>query len=232
MLYGYAGKVLHVDLTSGSLTVEEPSEAFYRTYLGGSALGVYYLLQNTPAGADPLGPENTLTFAVSAMTGAPISGQARCSAVARSPLTGGVGSSEAGGFFPAELKFAGFDAIVVRGVSPRPVYLWVKDGAFELRDASHLWGKPTSEVDRTLKAELGDDRIQVAQVGPAGERLVRFASDHEHGEPGQRPRGARRGDGVQAAQGGGGAGDQEGPAHGRPGGGAADHEGVPAQDHG
>ena len=176
MLYGYAGKVLHVDLTSGSLTVEEPSEAFYRTYLGGSALGVYYLLQNTPPGADPLGPENTLTFAVSAMTGAPISGQARCSAVARSPLTDGVGSSEAGGFFPAELKFAGFDAIVVRGVSPRPVYLWVKDGAFELRDASHLWGKPTTAVDRMLQDELGDDRIQVAQVGPAGEKLVRFAA--------------------------------------------------------
>ena len=176
MLHGYAGKVLHVDLTAGSLAVEEPSEAFYRTYLGGSALGVYHLLRNTPPGADPLGPENTLTFAVSAMTGAPISGQARCSAVARSPLTGGVGSSEAGGFFPAELKFAGFDAIVVRGASPHPVYLWVKDGAFELRDASHLWGQTTSAVDRLLAEELGDDRIQVAQVGPAGEKLVRFAA--------------------------------------------------------
>jgi aldehyde:ferredoxin oxidoreductase len=87
-----------------------------------------------------------------------------------------VGSSEAGGFFPAELKFAGFDAIVVRGVSSRPVYLWVKDGAFELRDAASLWGQPTAAVDRMLQEELGDDRIQVAQVGPAGERLVRFAS--------------------------------------------------------
>jgi aldehyde:ferredoxin oxidoreductase len=176
MVYGYAGRVLHVDLASGSLTVEEPSEAFYRTYLGGSALGIYYLLRHTPPGADPLGAENTLTLAVSAMTGAPISGQARCSAVARSPLTGGVGSSEAGGFFPAELKFAGFDAIVVRGASSRPVYLWVKDGEGELRDASHLWGKTTSEVDRMLREELGDDRIQVAQAGPAGEKLVRFAS--------------------------------------------------------
>ncbi|MBM3695309.1 MAG: aldehyde ferredoxin oxidoreductase family protein [Actinobacteria bacterium] len=176
MLYGYAGKVLHVDLTSGSLKVEEPAEAFYRTYLGGSALGVHYLLRNTPPGADPLGPENTLTFAVSAFTGAPISGQARCSVVARSPLTNAVGSSESGGFFPAELKFAGFDAIVVRGASARPVYLWVKDGSFELRDAGHLWGRPTSEVDRILKEELGDDRIQVAQAGPAGERGVRFAA--------------------------------------------------------
>jgi len=176
MLYGYAGTILHVDLTSGSLEVEEPPEAFYRTYLGGSALGLYYLLRHTPPGADPYGPENTLTLAVSGMTGAPISGQSRVSAVAKSPLTGGVGSSEAGGFFPAELKFAGFDAIVIRGASPQPVYLWVKDGEFELRDASHLWGKVTSEVDRLLAEELGEDRMQVAQVGPAGEKLVRFAA--------------------------------------------------------
>lgn len=176
MLYGYAGKVLHVDLADGSLTVEEPPEEFYRKYLGGSALGLYYLLRHTPVGTDPYDPGNTLTLSVSGMTGAPISGQSRCSAVARSPLTGGVGSSEAGGFWPAELKFAGFDAIVVRGASDHPVYLWVKDGEFELRDASHLWGHTTSEVDRMLAEELGDGRIQIAQVGPAGERLVRFAA--------------------------------------------------------
>ena len=176
MLYGYTGKVLHVDLGSGSLTVEEPSEGFYRDYLGGSALGLYYLLRHTPAGTDPYAPENTLTLAVSGMTGAPISGQSRVSAVARSPLTGGVGSSEAGGFWPAELKFAGFDAIVVRGAAPEPVYLWIKDGQYELRRASHLWGRTTSEVDRLLAEELGDDRIQVLQAGPAGERLVRFAA--------------------------------------------------------
>jgi len=176
MLYGYTGKVLHVDLGSGSLTVEEPSEGFYRDYLGGSALGLYYLLRHTPAGTDPYAPENTLTLAVSGMTGAPISGQSRVSAVARSPLTGGVGSSEAGGFWPAELKFAGFDAIVVRGAAPEPVYLWIKDGQYELRRASHLWGRTTSQVDRLLAEELGDDRIQVLQAGPAGERLVRFAA--------------------------------------------------------
>jgi aldehyde:ferredoxin oxidoreductase len=176
MLYGYAGKVLHVDLGSGSLEVEEPPEEFYRQYLGGSALGLYYLLRHTPAGTDPYAPENTLTLAVSGMTGAPISGQSRVCAVAKSPLTGGVGSSEAGGFFPAELKFAGFDAVVVRGASPKPVYLWIKDGEFELRDASHLWGKVTSEVDRLLAEDLEEDRIQVAQVGPAGEKLVRFAA--------------------------------------------------------
>jgi len=176
MLYGYAGKVLHVDLTNGSLEVEEPSEHFYRTYLGGSALGLFYLLRNTPAGADPFGAENTLTFALSGLTGAPISGQSRCCVVAKSPLTGGVGSSEAGGFWPAELKFAGYDAIVVRGASPQPVYLWIKDGSFELRDASHLWGRTTTDVDRMLREELRDDRVHVAQVGPAGEKRVRFAA--------------------------------------------------------
>jgi aldehyde:ferredoxin oxidoreductase len=176
MPYGYTGRVLHVDLTRGALEVEEPPEAFYRTYLGGSAVGLYYLLKHTPKGADPYGPENTLTFAVSGVTGAAISGQSRCTVVAKAPLTGAVGSSEAGGFWPAELKFAGLDAVVVRGASPKPVYLWIRDGAFELRDASHLWGKTTTEVDRMLEEELGDDRIQVAQVGPAGERLVRFAA--------------------------------------------------------
>jgi aldehyde:ferredoxin oxidoreductase len=176
MLYGYAGKVLHADLSAGTLDVEEPPEEFYRNYVGGSAMGLYYLLKDTPAGADPFGPENTLTLALSAVTGAPIAGQSRCTAVAKSPLTGGVGDSQAGGFWPAELKFAGFDAIVIRGQSPKPVYLWINKGAYELRDAEHLWGMTTKEVDAALAEELGDDRIQVAQVGPAGENLVRFAA--------------------------------------------------------
>lgn len=176
MLLGYAGKILHVDLDSGVLETEEPTEDFYRTYVGGSALGLYYLFKHTPAGADPLGPENTLTFALAGITGAPIAGQSRATAVAKSPITGGAGDSQAGGFWPAELKFAGFDAIVVRGVSPEPVYLWINQGEAELRPAGHLWGKPTREVDSLLKEELDDQRVQIAQVGPAGEKLVRFAA--------------------------------------------------------
>ena len=175
-MYGYAGKILHVDLTARSLEIEEPAEEFYRTYLGGSALALYYLLQHSPAGVDPFGPENPLVFALSPTVGAPISGQSRCTVAAKSPLTEAVGDSQAGGFWPAELKFAGFDAIVVRGASPEPVYLWIKQGECELRDASHLWGKPTREVDALLEAELEDSRIQVAQCGPAGEKLVRFAA--------------------------------------------------------
>jgi aldehyde:ferredoxin oxidoreductase len=175
-MFGYAGKILHVDLTAGTVEIEEPPEERYRTYLGGSALGLYYLLKNTPAGADPFGPENTLAFMLSGVTGAPVAGQSRCTVVAKSPLTGAVGDSQAGGFWPAELKFAGFDGIVVKGSSAKPVYLWVKEGRAELRDASHLWGKTTNEVDGILKAELEDRRIEVLQVGPAGERKVRFAA--------------------------------------------------------
>jgi aldehyde:ferredoxin oxidoreductase len=176
VLHGYAGKILHVDLTTGSLSIEEPPEDLYRTYMGGSALGLYYLLKNTPAGADPYGPENTLAFMLAGITGAPIAGQSRATVVAKSPLTGGVGDSQAGGFWPAELKFAGFDGIVIRGISPKPVYLWIDRGEVELRDAGHLWGKTTNQVDEMLVEELGDKRIQVTQVGPAGEKLVRFAA--------------------------------------------------------
>lgn len=176
MLYGYTGKILHVDLTSGSISVEEPPEELYRTYMGGSALGLYYLLKNTPPGADPYGPENTLAFMLAGITGAPIAGQSRATVVAKSPLSGGVGDSQAGGFWPAELKFAGFDGIVIQGISPKPVYLWIKQGEVELRDASHLWGKTTNEVDEMLMEELGDKRIQITQVGPSGEKLVRFSA--------------------------------------------------------
>jgi aldehyde:ferredoxin oxidoreductase len=179
---GYAGRILHVNLTTGALTVENPPESFYRTYLGGSAMGLHYLLNQMPPGADPLGPDNHLTLMLSPLTGAAISGQSRASLNAKSPLVDGIGDSQMGGFFPAELKFAGFDGLVISGRAAKPVYLWIaSDGVrsepvFELRDAAHLWGKTTSEVDEILKAELGDDKIEIAQCGPAGEKLARLAA--------------------------------------------------------
>ncbi len=176
MLFGYTGKILHVDLSHGKINTEQPTEEFYKTYLGGSAMGTYYVFKNTPAGADPLGPENTLTIMLSATTGVSISGQSRMNATAKSPLTGLIGDSQVGGFFPAELKFAGFDGIVFTGKSPKPVYLWIHDGVPELRDASHLWGKITGDVEKTLREELGDPKIEIAQIGPAGEKLARFAA--------------------------------------------------------
>jgi aldehyde:ferredoxin oxidoreductase len=176
MPYGYNGKILHVDLTKGELTVEEPEEAFYRKYLGGSAMGMYYILRDMPKGADPVGPENVLTLMTGVTTGAAISGQSRINANAKSPISGGIGDSQGGGFFPAELKFAGFDGLVIKGKSEKPVYLWIKDGEFELRDASHLMGKKTGEVDEILKEELGDKKIEILQHGPAAEKGVIFSS--------------------------------------------------------
>ncbi len=188
-MFGFTGKILHVNLTTGQIQVEEPAEEFYRTYWGGSAMGTYYLLKHTPPGADPLGPENTLSFMLSATTGVAISGQSRCTATAKSPTSGLIGDSQAGGFWPAELKFAGFDGIVLHGRSPKPVYLWVHDGQAELRDAAHLWGKITGEAEKAIKEELGDPKIEVIQIGPAGERLSRLAcvmsmSNRAHGRTG------------------------------------------------
>lgn len=176
MLYGFTGKILHVDLTHQSIDIEQPDEKFYRHYMGGSLMGLYYLWKNTPAGTDPLSPENTLVFACSAPTGLPISGQSRCTVTCKSPSSGGVADSQAGGFWPKELKYAGFDGIVIKGASDSPVYLWIKDGQPELRDAAHLWGKKTFEVDQILEAELNDKRIEIAQIGPAGEKLANFAA--------------------------------------------------------
>lgn len=176
MLYGYTGKILHADLSNSQLSTEQPSEEFYKTYIGGSAMGTYYVFKSTPAGADPLGAENTLTIMLSASTGVSISGNSRMTATAKSPLTGLIGDSQVGGFFPAEMKFAGYDGIVITGKSPKPVYLWIHDGEAELRDASHLWGKITGDAEKLIRSELGDPKIEVAQIGPAGEKMARFAS--------------------------------------------------------
>jgi aldehyde:ferredoxin oxidoreductase len=176
MLYGYNGKILHVDLSSATLHKEEPPEEFYRKHLGGSALNLYYLLKQMPIGVDPLGPENILALSVSGVTGVPISGQSRMTASAKSPLTGAIGDSQSGGFWPAEFKFAGFDAVIITGKSPTPVYLWIHDGQAELRDAAQVWGMHTGDAERVLKDELEDNKVKILQIGPAGEKLVRFAA--------------------------------------------------------
>ena len=168
--------VYHVDLSRGTIETKILPEDVYRKYPGGSALAAYLVLQSMPAGADPLGPDNVLVMAVSPLTGLAISGQSRMTACARSPLTGAIGDSQCGGFFPAEMRAAGADAIVFTGESKQPVYLYLNDGHAELRPAGHLWGKVTAEVDQLLKDEVGDPKAEVAQIGPAGENRVRFAA--------------------------------------------------------
>ena len=176
MAFGYNGKILHVNLTDRSLAIEEPDEAFYRLYMGGTNMGMHYILRHVPAHADPLGPENVLTIFAGILTGVPFSGQSRISVNAKSPLSDAIGDSQAGGFFPAELKFAGFDGIVVYGKASTPVYLWLNDGEAELRNADHLWGMGAWDTETALRQELDDDKVEVACIGQAGENLVRYAA--------------------------------------------------------
>ncbi len=176
MPYGYNGKILHVDLTDSSYGIEEPSEKFYRTYFGGGGLAAYYLLKNLKPGTDPLGAANVLVVALSVVVGAPLSGFSRYTIAARSPLTGGFAETEAGGFFGPELKFAGYDAIVIKGKSPKPVYLWIKDGQVEIRDAAAVWGLENGDALDRIRDEVGEPKARVASIGPAGERMVLVAN--------------------------------------------------------
>ena len=177
MPYGYTGKILRVDLSKARLTIEQPSESFYRLYMGGSALNLYYLHKEMPPNLDPFSPDNILALGLSVVTGAPISGLSRMTATAKSPLTGAIGDSQSGGFWPAKLRFAGFDAVIIKGKSPEPVYLWIDNGEAQIRDAGHLWGKTTGDTQAIILNELGDEKnIEVLQIGPGGENLVRYAS--------------------------------------------------------
>jgi aldehyde:ferredoxin oxidoreductase len=176
MPHGYHGKILVVNLSSGQLHIDQQDEGWYRTYMGGTNFGMYYILKHMPPGADAFGPDNVLTLMLSVLTGAPFSGQSRMTANAKSPLTGAIGDAQAGGFFPAEMKNAGFDGVVFLGKAVKPVYLWLKDGRAELRDASHLWGQGAWETETRIREELGDNKVEVACCGPAGENRVRTAA--------------------------------------------------------
>ncbi len=189
MAAGITAKLLHVDLTTRQTRAEELPETTVRKYLGGGALAAWILLRDMPAGADPLGPDNVLVFTTSVINGLSMSGTNRYTAAAKSPLTGGYGESEAGGWWGPELRAAGWDGIVIRGRSKTPVYLWIKDDKIEFRDAAPYWGQLSGEVQDGIEAELGDKRIRVLQTGVAGERGVRFAAivnqlKHFHGRCG------------------------------------------------
>jgi aldehyde:ferredoxin oxidoreductase len=189
MAGGFAGKLLRVDLTARTTQVEPIEELIQRRYLGGGLLGVYYLLRETRAGMDPYDPAAPLLFMTSAMNGTSISGANRYSAVAKSPLTGGFGETEAGGFWGPALKQAGFDGVIVTGRATKPVYLAIWDGQCEFQDASHYWGQLSGEVDEGIRDELADKRVIVLQTGVAGENRVRFAAivnncKHFHGRCG------------------------------------------------
>ena len=175
MIYGTTAKILRVDLSNHSIETEALSEDFYRLYPGGKALAGYILLNEMRPHTDPFAPENVLVIANGLLTGAPVSTATRYVVSARSPLTMGYGESEAGGFWGPELKMAGLEAIVIKGRSSEPVYIWIQEGKAEIRPAGHLWGQLTAQGQETMRSELGDDKIRVLQIGPAGENLVRYA---------------------------------------------------------
>ena len=175
MPYGYTGKVLSIDLNNETLSISSPDDKWYRTYLGGMGSIAYHLLKDMPKGTDPLSPDNLLLFSTGPVTGAPISGSGRNAVGAKSPLTGGFGEADAGGFWQAELKFAGFDEIQVRGRAQKPVWIWIKNGEAEIRDAARIWGLEIAEAQDAIRAEIAEPTAKTALIGPAGEKKARIA---------------------------------------------------------
>ena len=174
MSRGYMGKVLNVNLTARTLINEELDEKICRQYIGGYGIGARTLFSRQRAGIDALGPDSILGIASGPFSGTKALSGTRFTVFGKSPLTGGWGDTNSGGFFGAYLKYAGYDALYFTGVSERPVYLFVDSGKPELRDASHLWGKDTRQTEDLLKTELGKD-VEVACIGPAGENLSLIA---------------------------------------------------------
>ena len=172
---GYSGKILRVNLTDRKASVEGPDDLFYRRYLGGWGFIAYYLLKELKPGIDPLGPDNKLIFAPGVFTGTEISGSGRSAVGAKSPITGGFGEADAGGYFGAELARAGWDTLIVEGKAESPVYVSIRDDQVEIEDASHLWGQDAIETQEVLVRELGDERTRFATIGKAGENRVVFA---------------------------------------------------------
>jgi len=178
---GYMGKVLFVDLTSNAYEERALTEDIYREFIGGYGLGVRVLYERMKAGVDPLGPQNILGFVAGTLTGTKCHGAGRFNVVAKSPLTNGWGDSSCGGNFGPVLKSTGYDGVFITGRAKKPVYLWITDGAVEIRDAGHLWGKDSSEAEDIIKRE-GDSGAAVALIGQAGENLSKIAAImHDYG---------------------------------------------------
>ncbi len=174
-MHGYAGRLLRVDLSTGRSWVESLDERRARLYLGGRGLGARILLDEVPAGADPMGPDNRLVLAMGPLAGTFAPGSGRYTVLAKSPATDGFGEAYTGGFVAHEVKYAGYDGIVVQGRAAEPVYLAIRNDKVEIRPARHLWGRPTLEVEQKIKDETGDLETRIVSVGPAGEKAVRFA---------------------------------------------------------
>ncbi len=170
------GKLLVVDLTSGHIEDEPLNEDYARQFIGGSGLAARYLYDSLDPNLEPLHPANPLFFMTGPLTGTRAPSCGRFVVCARSPLTGLWGEANSGGFFGPEVRFAGYDGIVIKGQSPQPVYLHIADGQAALCDARHLWGKGAYETQEAIREEVGDAKTRVACIGPAGENLVKYAA--------------------------------------------------------
>ena len=174
--YGWAGKILDVDLTRGKVEKKPLDETLALRFIGGRGFNNWLLFKDVKPGVDPLGPENVLIFGTGPTTGTLLPGAGRFTVTSKSPLTEIFGDSSCGGSWGAELKFAGYDQLIVRGKASEPVYLFIDGEAVHIREAKNIWGKDTFETQELIKRELGDPRIEVACIGPAGENLVKFAT--------------------------------------------------------
>ncbi len=175
--YGYAGKILRVDLTKGQASTETLDEATLRKYIGGAVLGIKYVYDEVPPGVEWSDPDNRLFLGSGPLGGTMVGGSGALAVVTKGALTNGIASSQANGFFGAYLRFSGFDGIILQGAAPDWVYVYIHDGGVEIRDAYHLAGRNTYEVDNLIKKELQkkEREVSILSIGPAGEKAVRFA---------------------------------------------------------
>ena len=169
MAGGYLGKILWIDLDNGSISEERLSDDLYSRFIGGYGLAARLAYERQPGATDALGPDNILSFTCGPLGATAAPAASRFCVAAKSPLTATWGDASCGGFLGAELKKAGYDGVFVRGVAERPVYLCLADGEAELRDAAHLWGLDTAKTEDAIRAELGDNSVRIASIGPAGE---------------------------------------------------------------
>jgi len=169
-------KIAYVDLSTGKIHIKPIPLEMRKKFIGGRGMDAYLLYNHAPKGCDPLGPENPLIVSGGLLTATCASATARTHFMAKSPLTNLLGSCNMGGFFAPELAWAGFHHLVIKGKAEKPVYLWIHNGVIEIRDAANLWGKTTTDTQWAIRQELGDEEIKSAVIGPAGEKLVRFAN--------------------------------------------------------
>jgi len=176
-MFAYANKILRVDLSTGKIETEPMGEEMAKQYIGGIGLGIRLLADNLKQGTDAFSPDNLLIFVTGPLSGTmgPTAGNGYA-VVSKSPATGGVAEAKAHGFFGPDLKRAGYDAVIITGKAEKPIYLWIDDDKVQLMDAKHLWGKSPNETDAAIRKDLGDYYIRVSAIGPAGEKLCRFAA--------------------------------------------------------